>query len=141
MISERTKTVFIDYDPGENILYLSYPPNTNIDSASDLVAHFDRMVSFWRRNCLGRKVYILVNYDNLDINARLAQEYGKQIQRMLDISLANFRYGGSSLQRASARLASMKIPTPSFIFDTREEAFAAIDTMKNGGVPKKPFNR
>jgi len=129
MIVERAQTVHLEYDPGENILYFSFPV-VEIETPEELVAHFDRMLSFWRRYCLGRKVYSLVNYDNLQISARLTEAYSKQLQRIRDISLAIVRYGGSSLQRTAARLANMKTQTASLIYVTREEALAAIRLLK-----------
>ncbi len=129
MLSERTKYVLIEYDPGDNILHFSFD-GIDIQTSEELTALFDGIVSFWRRNCMGRKVYVVVNYDGLQINPRLTEEYAVQLGRQLDIALAVIRYGGSSIQRTSARLANMKLHAASRICASREEAFAAVRALK-----------
>ena len=129
MVVERGETVHLEYDDVENILYFSFP-NVEIESAEGLVMHFGRMVSFWRRHCGGRKVYSVVNYDGLQINARLTDVYATQLQRIVDFSIAIVRYGGSSLQRTSSRLANMKLHTASRICSSREEALEIVRALK-----------
>ena len=131
MIVERGETAHLRFDPIENIVYYTFPDVT-LDTPEQIVAHFDRCVSFLRRNCTGRKVYCVVDLDGVHVNARHTNLYAAQLRRTLEFAITIVRYGGSALQRAAVRIANMKLHTPSRIYGSREEALAVVRAIKSG---------
>jgi len=143
MITERGETATLSYDASENILYFTFPHTdgpsggawgVRLDTPEQIVAHFDRCVSFWKRHCAGRKVYCVVDYDGIDVNVKYTKVYATQLQRILDISVTVVRYGGSSLQRTAVRLANLKLHTPSQLYASREEALHVVRSLKSGAM-------
>jgi len=51
-----------------------------------------------------------------------------------NIAITVVRYGGTSLQRTSSRLASMKLHVPSRIYGSREDAIDIIRGLRAGTI-------
>jgi hypothetical protein len=125
--------VELSYDRAENIVYMSFPIPVELRSRAEIVAHFERVIDFWRGNAAGKKAYFVVDFDNILINVSELDFYAEQSDRAHEIcAIASFRYGGAPLQRTATRLAWMKIQRPSNIFETREEALAAVRALRRG---------
>jgi hypothetical protein len=123
--------VTLSYDSVANIIHMSFPRPLELRTKDEISAHFERVIAFWRANAGGKKAYFVVNFDNVTIDAAELAHYTAQSKRAHDVcAIASFRYGGSALQRTATRLAGMKMQRPSNIFDTREEAMAAVRAMK-----------
>ncbi|WP_394839555.1 hypothetical protein LVJ94_21965 [Pendulispora rubella] len=133
MITERGETATLSYDASENILYFTFP-HVRLDTPEQIVGHFNRCVSFWKRYCAGRKVYCVVDYDGIDVNVKHTKVYASQLQRVMDMSVTIVRYGGSSLQRTAVRLANLKLHTVSQLYASREEALHVVRSLKSGEI-------
>ena len=121
----------LSYDLAENIVFMSFPTPLTLDTQQQIVAHFERVITFWRKNAGGRRAYFVVNFDNVTINVNELSFYAEQTKRAHAIcAIASVRYGGDSLQRTTTRLAGMKNHQPSNICATREEALAAVRALK-----------
>ena len=125
------ETVHHQYDPDENIVYVSFP-KVHLETREEIRAHFDRVVDFWRRNCRGRKVYYVVDYDNFSVSLNETAYYAEQMQRVVEGAVTIVRYGGDPLQRTHARLYNMKLHSPSRLYETRAEALAVVQALKAG---------
>jgi hypothetical protein len=126
--------VDLSYDLAENIVSMSFPAPLTLDTRPEIVAHFERVIAFWRRNAGGRKAYFVVDFDNVTINVNELDFYAEQTKRAHAIcALASVRYGGAPLQRTTTRLAGIKNQQPSNICASREEALAAVRALKKKG--------
>jgi hypothetical protein len=125
--------VSLSYDIAENIVFISFPEPVELRTREEIAEHFERVTSFWRSSAGGRKAYFVVDFENVTINLAELEHYAEHSRRAQDIcAIASVRYGHNPLQRTATRLAGMKIQRPSNIYDTREEALAAIRAMKRG---------
>jgi hypothetical protein len=128
-----TSAVQLAYDPGENIIWMSFPSEVELNTRQQIAEHFGRVVKFWRAKAGGKKTYFVVNFDNVTINAGELEFYAEQTKRAHELcAIASVRYGGNPLQRTVTRLAGMKIHMPSNIYETREEALAVVRKLKAG---------
>ena len=123
------------YDPIENIIWMSFPTPVELNTRQQIAEHFGHVVKFWRTRAGGKKVYFVVNFDNVTINAGELEFYAEQTRRAHEMcAIASVRYGGNPLQRTVTRLAGMKIHLPSNIYETREEALAVVRKLKEGEI-------
>jgi hypothetical protein len=131
-----SSAVDLSYDAADNIVYMSCSALVALTTREEMVAHFDRVIAFWRRNAGGRKSYFVVDFDNVDINVSELDFFAEQSKRAHEIcAIASVRYGGAPLQRTTARLAGMKNRQRSNICDTREQALAIVRAMKKKSGP------
>ena len=131
-------TSFHDYDPVENIVYVTFP-TVHLETRAEIKAHFDYAYQFWRDHCGGRKVYYVVGYDGFSVNLRENEYYAEQMRRIIDdCAITVVRYGGGALQRIGARLYNMKLHAPSRLYESREEALAVVRALKAGEMRLDP---
>lgn len=131
MSRKVNQTAIQRYDANENIVYVSFP-NVYLETQDDIRGHFDRILEFWERECKGKKVYYVVNYDGISISFRENQFYATQMKRVIDCAITIVRYGGDPLQRTAARLVNMRLHSPSHLYESREEALAVVRALKKG---------
>lgn len=121
----------LTYDDFDNIVYMRFPEPVELSTRQQIVAHFDRVIAFWRLHANGKKAYFVVDFDNITIDPAAMDIYVEQTRRAHDIcAIASVRYGGEALQRTVTRLAGIKIHRPSNICDTREQAIAMVRAMQ-----------
>jgi hypothetical protein len=122
----------LSYDRAENIVHMSFAAPVELNTREEITAHFSRVLAFWRTHASGQRSYFIVDFDNLTINASELEFYAQESKRAHDVcAVASVRYGGNPLQRAVTRLAGMKMQRPSNIYETREEALAAVRALKS----------
>lgn len=96
-------------------------------------AHFEDGKSFWEKDCEGKKVYWLINYDNFEVNRDILPQYIEELQRIMkDTAEGAVRYGGALNQRTVSRFTTMKIHSPANIYESREEALEVIKELQAG---------
>jgi hypothetical protein len=123
------------YDEAENILHVWHEHPVQLDTADQLVAYFDAIVSFWRRTCRGRKAYYLVDWRHFSTNVRENNVYAAQVRRVVEqCAIAIVRFCDNPIQRTAGRLVAVKLHVASHVYDTREEAVAVIEGLKRGDV-------
>ena len=106
-------------------------PRMHLETPTEIKALFDTAYAFWRSNCGGKPVYYLVDYGGLTFDLALIDFYAREQKRvMTQIALATVRYGGDPLQRAAARLVGVKNQVRSNLFESREEAEAALAKIR-----------
>jgi hypothetical protein len=128
----ETPTFHAEYDPAENIVFVTFP-GVYLETQEQIRAHFDRVIACWRALCNGRKVYYLVNYDGFSVNLRENAYYAEQMNRVYEqCAITSVRYGGDSLQRTGARLYNMKLHRPSHLYSSREEALEVVRALISG---------
>lgn len=67
------------------------------------------------------------------MNLRETDYYAQQMRRVLDeCAITAVRYGGDSFQRTAARLYSMKLHSPTRLYDSREEAVRVVRALQAG---------
>ena len=123
--------VTLTYDATENVVFISFPEPTTLRTNEEIAGYFAQVVSFWRKRCLGKKAYFVVDFDNIVIDMTCMDFYAKQSKAAHEeCAIASVRYGGDPLQRTAARLAGMKMHRASNICESRAEALAMVRAMK-----------
>jgi len=128
-----SREVQLAYDPNDNIIWMSFPTEVELNTRQQIAEHFARVIKFWRTRAGGKKTYFVVNFDNVTINAGELEFYAEQTKRAHELcAITSVRYGGNPLQRTVTRLAGMKIHMPSNIYETRDEAVAVVRKLRAG---------
>ncbi len=128
------------YDATERILFTSHPEPVVLSTREEIEIYFDHGVRFWRRNCGGHKVYILVDYKNLTAELNEIEFYAEQVNRIVtECAITIVRYNGDLLQRMAGRMTAIKLHTPSNMYPTREAALAVVRGLKAGTVQMRPL--
>lgn len=104
----------------------------HLETQTEIREHFDRVVTFWKTHCGGKKVYYVVDYDGFSVNLRENEYYAQQMRRVLPCAVTIVRYGGDALQRTAARLYNMKLHAPSRLYASREEAVRVVRAIQAG---------
>jgi len=121
----------LSYDPRDNILFVSHPEPTKLDSEELIRRYFNEVVAFWIAKCNGQRVYFVVDYENLSVDPNLKEIYGKQVERgVRGYALTIVRYGGEPLQRTVARLVGIQLHVPSNVYESREQAIAVVRQLR-----------
>ncbi|HEY2747267.1 MAG TPA: hypothetical protein VGL86_21745 [Polyangia bacterium] len=121
------------YDKGENIVFIRFAEPTELVTHKEIAAHFERVVTFWRRHARGKKSYFVVDIDNININMKELEFYAAQTDKAHhECAITSVRYGGNPLHRTLTRLAGMKIHRPSNLYATREEAMDVVRALRAG---------
>jgi hypothetical protein len=123
------------YDDAEKILFTSHPVPVELATRADIETYFDESIQFWREHCHGKKVYVLVDYNNLTSNLDEIDFYATQVKRVLfECAITIVRYNGGMLQRMASRMAAIKLHTPSNTYSSREEAIAVVRGLRRGTI-------
>jgi hypothetical protein len=121
------KKIIFDYDRERNILFAE--DHWDVKTNEDVDEFFDEYVQCFQK--LGRKVYVVVNIDNLLVHGSVQVYYGESSLRTVNqyvIGLA--RWGVNDKARMTVRTTSLKVKLAPNIYKTREEAVKAIEDMK-----------
>jgi hypothetical protein len=126
------------YNAGTKTISLSYPGPVQLETPADLATCFDSVINFWQKNCAPQKVFFLVNWSGFGINMREHAAYTHHLHRVLKCAITIVRYGDNPIQRAAARIASMKLHVPSHVYESREEALGVIADIQAGVLRVAP---
>ena len=127
------------YDPSEKILFASHPQPVMLQTRADMAEYFEDGIRFWRRNCGGEKVYIVVDYENLTTNLDELDFYASQVKRVInECAITVVRYHGNLLQRMASRMTAIKLHTPSNAYSSREQALAIVRGLRDGTISIHP---
>jgi hypothetical protein len=121
------RIINFEYDPQKNILFTrdDYDLNTEQD-VDDFIA-----INLAQLEKLGRKVYVISRIDGLRVAAPVSEYYGRKARGVFEKHILGLvRYGEDPAARMTVRTASRKAQLESNIFNTREEAVAAVEKMK-----------
>lgn len=128
------KDVRLAYDPENEVMFIEMP-GSRLDTPADMDAFFDAVLTFWRKRCRGKKVYVVVSYEGFTVNLRENAAYGERMKAAAnECAITVLRYGGDPLQRSAARVRSMKHHEPSHLYESREEALAMVRRIRAGEV-------
>ena len=123
------------YEPIENILEETHPTLVDLVTREEMKRYFDDGVRFWRANCAGGKVYILMDYTNLRMNLDEIDFYSTQVKRMLVVvAITVVRHGGELLHRTAGRMTAIKLHTPSNLYPDRGAALKVIRGLQEGVI-------
>ena len=132
--SEKAGAVW-SYDDVEKIIFVLHPQPVDLATRADMAAYFDTGIAFWRRNCRGQRVFVVVDYANLSSNLREVEFYASQLKRVIDdCAITVVRYNGNMVQRMISRMAAIQLHTPSNTYGSREEALAVVRGIKRGAI-------
>ncbi|MGC4092796.1 MAG: hypothetical protein QM756_33915 [Polyangiaceae bacterium] len=127
------------YDAAEKILFASHPRPVDLATREAMAAYFEDGIRYWRRNCGGERVYIVVDYENLTTNLEELDFYASQVKRVVsECAITVVRYNGSLLQRMASRMTAIKLHTPSKAYSSREEALSVVRGLKAGTISIQP---
>lgn len=119
--------VDFSYDADRNILFTV--DHGEIRTAADVDAFFAQYDRYLEQ--LGERVWVVANIDDLLVRGEIADVYGERArQTVADRVLGVSRWGSDSWARMTVRTTSLKANIPPSIHDTREQAVAAIEAMK-----------
>ena len=123
-----------NYDPTENIVYVSHPEPALLETEDDVRAYFDDVRRYWLAN-VRQKAYYLIDWRGFELNIRQSDVYGECVKRVVQqCAITIVRFGKNPLQRAVTRAVSVKQHLPSHVYDTQEEARAVIRGLKRGTI-------
>jgi hypothetical protein len=123
------------YDERSKVLFASHPNVVNLSTRAEMEAYFDDGISFWRKQCKGQKIYIVVDYSNLTTNLDEIDFYAKQVKRVIDeCAITVVRYNGDMLQRMASRMTAIQLHTPSNAYGSLEEALAVVRGLQRGTI-------
>ncbi|MEO0137157.1 MAG: hypothetical protein ABIL39_06915 [candidate division WOR-3 bacterium] len=121
------KKVLFEYDEKLNIVFTE--DHWEIKTKQDVDEFFAEYQNYFQK--LGKKVYMISNIDNLLVHAEIADYYGEVAKNTVAKYLLGFaRYGTKDWARMTVRTTSLKAKFPPNIYNTREEAIAAIEKQK-----------
>lgn len=118
-----------EYIAADNIVIASLD-GVHLETKSDIAQMMGQFAAFWRAHAGGKKSYFFVDYGDFSFNLAYVKFYGEELSRLMNVCvIASFRIGGSELLRTGIRLAAMNVRIPSYLYDTREEAWRAFRAM------------
>jgi hypothetical protein len=122
-------TINLDYDPELNILFASYP-GVRLETAENVARFFQAIED--KLKTLPKKVYVVADLTGFDIDARIAEIYGRHVAEMHEkYVLAQVRYNvADGFPKLSLRLASLKAGRPAHIVTNKAEALAEVEKLK-----------
>lgn len=139
VVSVRGTDALHEYVPRDGILTVSHPEPVSLATRAQITAYFEEVTHFWREYCGGRKVYVLVDYDNLSTNSDDLEWYGAAVKRFADECAFDIvRYNGNMVQRMNGRLIAIQIHAPSNLYSSREEALAVVAGLRRGTIKSIP---
>jgi hypothetical protein len=128
----------LTYDAAEEIYFIEMD-GVRLETKADIDACFEHVLSFWRKNCKGCKVYIVVCYDGFAVNLRENEYYAQRMKAASAVCCHTVvRYGGDALQRSAARLRGMKLHMPSNLYESRAEAIEVVRQIRVGRISIAP---
>jgi hypothetical protein len=122
-----------EYDPVENIVYVTFPRRVHLETREEIREHFTHSHTFWEQSCGGRKAYYVIGYDGFSVSLRENEYYAEQVRPLVEkCAITMVRYGGDALQRTGVRLYNMRLHAPSRLYDSKEEALEVVRALKAG---------
>ncbi|MDI6740119.1 MAG: hypothetical protein QME74_07125, partial [Candidatus Edwardsbacteria bacterium] len=83
---------------------------------------------------IGHKVYLISRIDGLHVGPAVSEYYGKRASEVISKYILGFaRYGENPSARMTVRTASHRAKLVSNIYDSKEQAIAAVEQMKKQG--------
>jgi hypothetical protein len=102
-------------------------------------AYFDDTLRYFRQHCDGKKLYFVVDYENLATNIDELEFYATQVKRVLDeCAITVIRYKGTMLQRMAGRMTALKLHTTSKTYGSLEEALEVVRGLQRGAISVHP---
>lgn len=118
------------YDAAKRTVHLAFP-RMHLQTETEITALFESALAFWRAKCGGKPAYYVLDYAGLSFDLALIDHYAREQKRVMSrIAIATVRYGGDPLQRTATRLVGVKNQTRSNLYETRDEALAALDAIR-----------
>ena len=128
-----TASVNFEYDEEKNIVFTE--DRGEIKTEEDVDAFFTEYEKYFKN--LNKKVYMISHIDGLLVHAKIAEYYGNKARSTVGHYLLGFaRWGTNDWARMTVRTTSLKAKMTPNIYDTREDAIKAIETMKQSGEEK-----
>ncbi|SDG34770.1 propionate CoA-transferase [Limimonas halophila] len=120
----------ISYDEGRNILFLNFE-GMQVRSEQDIAEIRDAVAA--RCEAIGKRVWVIVNYDNVQIPPDLLDSYAEMVRHMEEnYYLGVSRYTTSAFLRLKLGTALTRHVAP-HIFETPEEARKHLENGADGG--------
>jgi hypothetical protein len=120
-------TVTFEFDEKRNILFTE--DHFELNGPQDIDEFIKVNIDELER--LGRRVYVISKIDDLHIRADVTDYYGQRARGVFEKYVIAFaRYGENPLSRMSVRTSARKSKLESNIYNTRQEAIAAIEKLK-----------
>jgi len=127
------------YDEERQILFVSHPDPVTLETQAEMRAYFDYGIGFWREQCNGRRLYVVVDYENLTTSHEELEFYASQAKRVMDeIAITIIRYNGTLLQRMAGRMTALALHTTSKTYGSLEEALEVVRGLQRGTISIHP---
>lgn len=127
------------YEPESQILFVSHPYPVVLATRADISAYFEDGIRYFRERCQGRKVYVVVNYDNLTTNLDELETYASQVKRVMEeCAITIVRFKGNLLQRMASRMVAIELHSPSNTYASLEEALEVVRGLQRGTISVQP---
>ena len=125
----------LDFDAARLILHVGLAA-TRFDTKATVDSAFEAIRRYWRANCGGKKVYALIDYTGVQIEAAIMEYYAAAVKRIVEeCSITAVRYSDDVLTRSKLRRISVMIHKPSNLYDTRAEALEVVEAIRTNKLP------
>ena len=122
----------VSYDQTEDILFID-TAGVRVETRDDIDAFFNGIIADWRLSCRGRRVYVVVSYDDFTLNLRENDYYAERMIAAVSLFAKTvIRYGGDTLVRSGARLRGLKLHEPSNLYESRAQAVEVVRGLRTG---------
>ena len=116
--------ISFEYDERRNIVFTV--DQWEISSNEDVDEFFDRCEEYFKP--IGKKFYMVSRIDGLRVYGDVSDYYAERARKVFGTYMLGFaRWGTDTWGRMTVRTTSFKADILANIFDTREEAIAAIE--------------
>jgi len=124
-----SQTVKFEYDRDKNILF------AEDDFEIKTVEEADLFLGLYAKKFeeIGQKVWLVASIDGLTVTGKVSGYYGEKLKSLAEQWYQGMaRWGTRPESRMTVRMASLKAKYEINIYDTREQAIAAIEAVKTG---------
>lgn len=134
MTDSGYKQVAGTFESANNLLHLWFPRVVTLSEAAEVKRFFDEVTADWVDPTPGR-FYLLVNYANLHISARVASAYAESIRGFQHRLLGTFRYGlPGGFTGVAVSLGNGQLRAQANLYDDEAAARAAIAEHATGSL-------
>jgi hypothetical protein len=124
-----SQTVKFEYDRDKNILFAE--DDFDIKTVEDAELFLGLYTKKFEE--IGQKVWLVTSIDGLTIGGKVSSYYGQKVKKVAENwYLGMARWGTRPESRMTVRMSSLKAKYEVNIYDTREQAIAAIEAVKTG---------
>jgi hypothetical protein len=122
----------LTYSSSEHTLLLAFPPDIKLGTRDEIKGVVDAVIRETKALTDRKPIYLIVDYRNLSFKIEDNEFVRTETQRLIESAniVGVVRFGADPVMRAAARTRAMKSGVSSNLYETLDEAKAAITALK-----------